>query len=187
MCQSIDFTPHYQDLSRCQTKYTLLVSTCPSIFLRYPGGPQPLQITHTSRSYNNFSNYIMLIQFLRLTQLLMLANGLFYAAAFFINIFACRPRRKIWNPEIPGKCFDVTALYIASAVFNTFSDVAMLVVPIFMVWNLQMSTKRKIGISAIFGTGVFATICAFVRIKFQITLLHTNDYSYTHMQTGLLG
>lgn len=133
------------------------------------------------------SKHIMLIPIDRLTQLLMLANGLFYAAAFFINIFACRPRRKIWNPEIPGKCFDITSLYISSAVFNTFSDVAMLVVPIFMVWKLQMTTKRKIGISAIFGTGAFATICAFVRIKFQITLLHTKDYSYTHMQTGLLG
>lgn len=123
----------------------------------------------------------------RLTQALMWANGLYYAVAFFINIFACRPRKKIWNPEMPGNCFDVTSLYISSAVFNTFSDVAMLAVPIIMVWKLQMSTKRKLGISAIFGTGGFATICAVTRIYFQMKLIHSKDFTFVHMQTGLLG
>ncbi|KAL8822700.1 MAG: hypothetical protein Q9191_006570 [Dirinaria sp. TL-2023a] len=56
-----------------------------------------------------------------------------------------------------------------------------------MVWKLQMSMKRKFGISAIFGTGAFATILAIVRIYFQMKLLHSKDYTFVHMQTGLLG
>ena len=115
------------------------------------------------------------------------ANGIYYAMAFFINIFACRPRRKIWEPETPGACFNITALYISSAVFNTLSDVTLLTVPIIMVRQLQMSTKRKIGISTIFGTGAFATILAIVRIYFQMNLMHTEDMTYVHVQTGLLG
>ncbi|KAL9594265.1 MAG: hypothetical protein Q9219_007128 [cf. Caloplaca sp. 3 TL-2023] len=116
------------------------------------------------------------------TQLLMWVNTLFYAIAFFLAIFGCRPRRKIWSPEIEGKCFDSKALYIVSATFNTGSDVAMLSVLIHMVWKLQMSTRRKMGISAIFGTGVFV-----VRIFFEIKLTKTKDFTYVHMETGLLG
>lgn len=63
----------------------------------------------------------------------------------------------------------------------------MLAVPLIMVWKLQMSHQRKLGISAIFGTGVFATACAVARVKFQVKLLHSKDFTFVHTQTGLLG
>ncbi|KAL8808257.1 MAG: hypothetical protein Q9200_004349 [Gallowayella weberi] len=140
-----------------------------------------------------------------LTQALMWANSLFYAIAFFLAIFACRPRHKIWSPEIDGKCLNSMALYIVSATFNTGSDILMLSIPIYMIWTLQMSTKRKMGITAIFSTGaVFvplvpsfetfinsrwcsACICSIVRIFFEIKLIGAKDFTYIHMETGLLG
>ena len=33
------------------------------------------------------------------------------------------------------------------------SDIAMLTVPIYLIWRLQISRRRKVGISAIFLTG----------------------------------
>ena len=60
------------------------------------------------------------------TQLLLFANAIYYSVALFVNILACRPRRKIWNPNMPGKCFDVRMLYISSASFNTIGDVVCL-------------------------------------------------------------
>ena len=88
-----------------------------------------------------------------LTVLLITLNSLFYALFFFIPIFQCLPRRKIWEEETPGHCLDVMGLYFTSAIFNTISDIAMLSVPLYLVWNLQMSLRRKIGISFIFCTG----------------------------------
>ncbi|KAL8692043.1 MAG: hypothetical protein Q9218_002852 [Villophora microphyllina] len=117
-----------------------------------------------------------------LTQLLIWVNTLFYAIAFFLAIFGCRPRSKIWKPDVPGQCFDSKSLYIASASFNAFSDIAMLLVVVHMVFGLQMSLKRKVGITAIFGTGVFI-----VRIYFEIKLTRTADFTYVHQETGLLG
>ena len=99
-----------------------------------------------------------------LTQLLMWVNTLFYAIAFFLAIFACRPRHKIWSPEIPGRCLNSKALYIASATFNTGSDLAMLAVPTYMIWSLQMNKKRKMGISGIFGTGALFVAPALTRV-----------------------
>ena len=88
-----------------------------------------------------------------LTQFLIAVNGIFYIFFFFIPIFLCSPRSKIWNPEQAGHCLDINGLYLASAIFNMLSDIAMLSVPIYLIWNLQMSTRRKIGVSVIFLTG----------------------------------
>ncbi len=88
-----------------------------------------------------------------LTWVLIFANSAFYLLFFFIPIFACSPREKIWNKSVQGHCLDVNVLYLASACFNMISDIAMLSVPIYMVWHLQISTQRKLGISAIFSTG----------------------------------
>lgn len=33
------------------------------------------------------------------------------------------------------------------------SDIAMLSVPVYLIWNLQMSVQRKIGVSSVFATG----------------------------------
>ena len=84
---------------------------------------------------------------------LIVLNTGFYICFIVVPAAACIPREKIWNPEKKGVCVDETKLYIASGAFNLFSDIGMLAVPIYLVWNLQMSIRRKIGISAIFCTG----------------------------------
>ena len=86
-------------------------------------------------------------------QTLNILNTLFYSIFFFIPIFLCSPRDKIWLPRSPGKCLDIFGLYIASAAFNIASDLAMYFIPLWKVWNLQISKGRKLGISVIFATG----------------------------------
>ena len=49
-----------------------------------------------------------------LTQSLIFVNSLFYAVYFFIPIFSCLPRHKIWNPEAKGKCLEINGLYYSS-------------------------------------------------------------------------
>ncbi|KAL8830102.1 MAG: hypothetical protein Q9191_001626 [Dirinaria sp. TL-2023a] len=58
-----------------------------------------------------------------INQLFLWANAIYYTIALFINIFACRPRRKIWNADVPGKCFNTKMLYESAASFNTIGDV----------------------------------------------------------------
>jgi hypothetical protein len=71
-----------------------------------------------------------------------------------MEIFQCHPREKIWNPLIPGSCVDVRASFIFTASVNLVSDIMLLVLPIYFVLQLQMSLNRKIGISAIFASGL---------------------------------
>lgn len=88
-----------------------------------------------------------------LTVTLMLINSAFYLCYIVVPAALCKPRQKIWTPQLPGKCLDVTKLYLASAIFNFLSDLAMLSVPILLIWRLHMSVRRKMGITVIFCTG----------------------------------
>lgn len=100
-----------------------------------------------------------------LTQILMMVNGIFYIIYFFVPIFLCFPRSKIWNPDAAGHCLNIDDLYLASAVFNMLSDIVMPSVPVYLIWNLQMSTRRKLGVSAIFLTGGLACIASILRLR----------------------
>ena len=53
-----------------------------------------------------------------------------------------------------GYCFDSSASYKASGVFNVLSDFAILIVPMPTLWNLQMSLKKKLLTMAVFATGL---------------------------------
>ena len=78
---------------------------------------------------------------------------LYFSACLFITIFQCTPRAKIWNPTVPGTCLDYQAFVLSTAIFNVLSDILMLVFPIICIWNLQMSMKRKLEVSAVFFLG----------------------------------
>lgn len=81
-------------------------------------------------------------------------NGIYYIVTFFAGIFTCVPRRKIWEPAIPGHCLNSVNWFIASGLVNVVSDFAILMIPIFCISMLQMPLKRKIGISAVFAIGL---------------------------------
>ena len=71
----------------------------------------------------------------------------------FLSIFQCKPIAKYWDPELPGHCINLSTYFVATGIFNLVSDIVMLLFPIYRTWKLQMSTKRKFGVSAIFFIG----------------------------------
>ena len=89
------------------------------------------------------------------TYLVIWLNFCFYIADIFSEIFLCNPREKYWNVLITtGHCYDANAVNTASGAFNTFSDFLTLLLPQRVIWKLQMPLKRKLGVSAIFLTGL---------------------------------
>jgi hypothetical protein len=82
-------------------------------------------------------------------------NFVFYTACAFLEIFACQPISKSWDPLITtGQCLNVYSINIAAAAINTASDISILLLPQHVIWNLHMSVKKKLGVSAIFFTGI---------------------------------
>ena len=86
--------------------------------------------------------------------LLIVFNVLLYAAIMFIYIFGCSPRAKFWDPTTPGNCVNQTTLNVISGVFNSMSDMVIVLLPIVCVWQLQLSARQKVGVSAVFATAL---------------------------------
>ena len=70
------------------------------------------------------------------------------------KIWECTPRERIWNKSIQGTCVNIPRLLNTSGMFNTISDVLILLVPIKAVWNLHMNKTRKIGVVLVFTVGL---------------------------------
>lgn len=90
-----------------------------------------------------------------LIQIFIWSNAFWYITNIFLQALQCSPRAKIWKPLLPGHCFtSFFTLSFINTILNVVSDIAMLVMPILWVWKLQMTRKRKLGISLIFASGI---------------------------------
>lgn len=81
-------------------------------------------------------------------------NVLFYAAVKFVDNLACFPHEKIWNLTVEGHCLNLRASTLASAVVNLVSDLVILGLPHIVIWKLNMSLTKRIGVSCVFAVGV---------------------------------
>ncbi|CAO1596151.1 hypothetical protein XANCAGTX0491_000005 [Xanthoria calcicola] len=95
--------------------------------------------------------------------------------SFLLMIFSCRPIKANWNPQLyldpKTRCYPKSYNVLnIHGYCNVISDFALLFLPIPMLWKLQMTLKKKMGLATIFATGLF--ICA-VAITRQYILYNT--------------
>jgi hypothetical protein len=119
-------------------------------------------------------------------QILIWSNLAFYTGSFFALVFECVPQERIWNPLIKtGHCIKTGDLLIAMGIINVVSDLMILILPMWAIFHLRMSTKLKIGVYAIFATGVLAFVCSIRRLAYTIPPLHSEDSTYLFAPVGL--
>ncbi|GLB18659.1 hypothetical protein AtubIFM61612_008556 [Aspergillus tubingensis] len=87
-------------------------------------------------------------------QILMGLNFFFYLADTIVKIFECTPRARIWDKTVPGRCIDAVIPVLVTSIVNVVSDIMMLLMPIRCVWRLQITLRKKVGITAIFAAGL---------------------------------
>ena len=105
-----------------------------------------------------------------MVHILLWTNVVFYLVLTLLVIFECNPRARAWDQTIPGSCFSIHQLGVASGVINLISDFAILVLPTRRVMRLQMRWRRKWRIVAVFGVGFLACIAAIFRLVYSIQL-----------------
>ena len=85
--------------------------------------------------------------------LMTVVTGYSLASAFVV-IFSCYPVSKSWDITVTGGyCINLPVFYIANLSLNSATDMAVLILPIPMLWKLRMPFRQKIAVSAIFMTG----------------------------------
>lgn len=53
-----------------------------------------------------------------------------------------------------GQCLDEYAVLICASVINVVSDLVILIIPITAIWNIHMSTEKKVRLSAMFAIAI---------------------------------
>ncbi|CAG8148767.1 unnamed protein product [Penicillium olsonii] len=85
----------------------------------------------------------------------------------FIICLACQPIARQWDISVKGSCIDTVSFYYAIAGTNLAFDIAIFVLPLPVLWKLQLRQKEKIVLTGLFALGFFVTIIQIARI-FQV-------------------
>ncbi|KAL1902787.1 hypothetical protein Sste5346_000697 [Sporothrix stenoceras] len=103
----------------------------------------------------------------------MVAFWVVTAPLFFVALFQCQPVSYFWMqpfPDVPrGKCMDGSVMYIVSVIHSVISaccDWTLGIIPVFMLWKVQLSVRTKITLSILLSMGVFAGIALIVRVAY---------------------
>lgn len=88
--------------------------------------------------------------------ILIVANIIYYICAIFLDSFHCHPYRKIWDVFYEGGyChINIKVLNLVASVINLISDVAILAVPQWVIWRLNMTRANRAGVAVLFLIGV---------------------------------
>lgn len=80
------------------------------------------------------------------------------------TIFQCTPIPRFWNRKLPGTCIDVTAFWYANAIYNIITDIVILASVPPVVWKLRLPQRQKLGLTVVFGLGVFVFCMSILRM-----------------------
>ncbi|KAE8381292.1 hypothetical protein BDV26DRAFT_278872 [Aspergillus bertholletiae] len=94
-------------------------------------------------------------------------------------IFGCSPIQKSWDVTITtGSCINTSGVYLATAITNTVSDVVLILIPIPIVWGLQLPFIQKVGVICMFGVGFLTTSISIVRLATLMPLVTSQDQTH---------
>ncbi|KAH7394676.1 hypothetical protein BKA66DRAFT_388751, partial [Pyrenochaeta sp. MPI-SDFR-AT-0127] len=101
-----------------------------------------------------------------------------WVQTFFTNIFSCYPVAKFWDDRIPGGCVNKPALWYANAAINISQDIALVVLPFFILRKLTLPRREKLSLMLILGLGGLATIASICRLHALYILAVTTDITW---------
>lgn len=98
-----------------------------------------------------------------------------WITVLLFQIFSCTPVVSFWEFERQEYCINTTMFYDGVAISNVLFDLILLIIPIPMVWQLQMNMQRKLQVSFVFVLGGFTIICSILRTVSLGNLDVTNE------------
>lgn len=91
-------------------------------------------------------------------------------AIICVSVFQCNPIAKAWNVNLSGTCINLKGSFIGNAVPNILTDIAILSMPVHVVWGLHANLTHRLSVIALFLLGSLSV--SLLHIKFD-TLHHS--------------
>lgn len=106
---------------------------------------------------------------------------------WFAVLFSCNPVAASWEAHMladPGtKCVDRPPIYMTQAAFGWATDYLLLILPIPTLIGLQMNSRKKIGLIALFSIGSITLVTSIVRLVLLLPAVRSPDQPWD-LSTG---
>lgn len=80
-------------------------------------------------------------------------NAAWLVGTLFALVFQCWPIAKVWNAALDGECASLGKFALGNIIPSIIIDVFILLLPLPILWRLQMELDKKVLITAVFVCG----------------------------------
>ncbi|CAL8578664.1 hypothetical protein XPA_004431 [Xanthoria parietina] len=106
--------------------------------------------------------------YLRRATYCMIAFLVVNAIAWFVpTVAVCQPIPAYWNQE-PAKCINYQVFGVWISLPHIVSDLVILILPLPVLWRMQMARTKKLGLTVTFLTGSIGIVGACMRLALYI-------------------
>jgi len=101
----------------------------------------------------------------------------FYVPMQFAKIFVCTPIPAYWDraPYPNATCLDMRVIYLSDTIMSTVTDLAVLIVPIPLVWGARMPLRMKLRAIGMLAAGGLAVVASITRVVFVRQIWETHN------------
>ncbi|KAL2043495.1 hypothetical protein N7G274_003802 [Stereocaulon virgatum] len=93
----------------------------------------------------------------------------------------CRPVQGLWNPTIPSRRWNPAIqqdlAYLLQSMF-TFSDLTYVLIPVVLIWDLNMAIRHKLGLISVMSFGLFTMVASIMKTLTSQSSAKTADSEY---------
>ncbi|KAI6715019.1 hypothetical protein JHW43_002526 [Diplocarpon mali] len=111
----------------------------------------------------------------------------YYFPVMMVKIRICTPIEGIWDPKVESICFNQQVVFFTDAVVSVITDVVVLVLPLPLVYQLNVSKIKKLRIATLLGAGGLATIASLMRAYIIFAPHVYQDMTVSFVRITLLG
>ncbi|KAI0118756.1 hypothetical protein GGR51DRAFT_497519 [Nemania sp. FL0031] len=113
-------------------------------------------------------------------------NILLYLGSILTDAVSCHPREYWWDRTIQGHCADTKNLPIVTGTLNAVIDLFILLLPQGVIWKLNMTSRKRWGVSLVFLVGTLSVAAAIARTVLSFTYADSYDTTYNFSLAGTL-
>ncbi|CAO2647456.1 Nn.00g083780.m01.CDS01 [Neocucurbitaria sp. VM-36] len=103
----------------------------------------------------------------------------------FVCIFQCTPVPRVFDRTIPGTCINFFWHRWSNAVLNLLTDISIFILPMPVIFSLNMSTGSRIGLVVLFSMGFFICLTTALRMATLPLTLKTKEPTWESAPTNL--
>lgn len=104
------------------------------------------------------------------------------------TIFQCTPIPKAWEypPTSNGSCIHVNSMFYANAGLDIFQDCIIYVLPMRMLYYIQIPKRQKYALMIVFAVGGFVVVTGAIRLYYLQGAQSSSDLPCEYLHTCVL-